>query len=88
MKGKDDNCTETDKVLNFLKRKYPIDVCKRVFLGYAKTLKTFSPKRHAVTKIRIAQIMTENEIKQPEGHVRTLPLPSFTQSLIHYLRDF
>jgi len=33
MKEKDESFTETDKVFNFLKRKYSFAVSERVFLG-------------------------------------------------------
>jgi len=50
MKGKDDSCTETDKLFNFLKRKYSFAVSERVFLGYTKTFKNFSSQTTSSVK--------------------------------------
>lgn len=35
-----------------------------VFLGYAKTVQGFSPERRTLTKLRIAQIIAEDELEQ------------------------
>jgi hypothetical protein len=37
-----------------------------LFLGYAKALKTFTPRRQSITKIKIAQIFMEQEIEQQQ----------------------
>ncbi|CAG9769355.1 unnamed protein product [Ceutorhynchus assimilis] len=38
-----------------------------IFLGYSQTLQTFSPRRQAQTKMKIAAIMTEQECLHLEG---------------------
>nr|CAH7719377.1 unnamed protein product [Callosobruchus chinensis] len=44
-------------------RKDPIDL---IFEGYAQMLKQFSPRRQAETKLKIAHIMNEQELKHQE----------------------
>lgn len=44
------------------KREPEYDAIDYIFLGYAKTIKTFSGTRQAVTKMKIAQVVMEQEL--------------------------
>lgn len=50
--------SNVDKVVNYLenKRKKDFDAVEHFLLGFAKTIKHFSPKRQAETKMEIAQL--------------------------------
>jgi hypothetical protein len=53
-----------EKVMEYLQNKCSrtnLDGTERVFLGYAKTMKTFCFIRQAITKMKIAQIIMELE---------------------------
>jgi hypothetical protein len=47
----------SNTLFKFLKRKHSLDASKHIFFRYAKILISGSPKRQAVGKIKIAQIM-------------------------------
>lgn len=65
-----------DKVISYLHTKdnnkiscqdpSKYDAIEHMFLGFAKTIKTFPPKIQALTKMKIAQIVLEEEILQRE----------------------
>jgi hypothetical protein len=48
MKGKEEKYI--DNVFDFLKRKHLLDATERIFLGFAKIQKTFTPERQGVVK--------------------------------------
>ncbi|XP_069690368.1 transcription factor Adf-1-like [Periplaneta americana] len=61
--------TSVDKVVQYLennRRHTDMDATELLFMSYAKTLKTFSSRRQAITKIKIAHIFMEQEIEQAE----------------------
>ncbi|XP_073977446.1 uncharacterized protein isoform X2 [Rhodnius prolixus] len=47
-------------------RSLELDATELIFLGYAKTIKTFSPRRQARMKVKLAQIITEEEEEDEE----------------------
>lgn len=47
------------------------DATDLIFLGYSNTVKTFSPMRQAIVKMRIAQIMMEEELHNLEETTQT-----------------
>lgn len=47
-------------------RSLELDATELIFLGYAKTIKTFSPRRQARMKMKLAQIITEEEEEDEE----------------------
>jgi len=57
-----------DKVLEHLnkKQKIPLDAVEMLMLSHAKTIKTFSPKRQAIAKKNITEIVTNLELEQIE----------------------
>jgi hypothetical protein len=57
-----------------------MDATELLFLGYAKTLKTFTSRRQSITKMVIAQIFMEQEIEQEEAqeHQSAVSAPSST----------
>lgn len=64
-------CTSgVDKVISFLKQKKSdtesMDATELMFLGYAKTIKTFSARRQALTKMKISQLVMEQNLLQIE----------------------
>lgn len=62
-------CTEVstvDKVIKFLQdRKHPqeLDAMEHLFMGLAKTVQKFSPKRQSLVKMKIMQIIMDNELQ-------------------------
>lgn len=48
------------------RKKMGLSPTETIFLGYAQTIETFSPKRQAITKLKIAQIIAEQELQQIE----------------------
>lgn len=58
-----------DKILHYLDRKqkhleaYRLDAVEHIFLGLAKTVKTFSQRRQTEVKLKITQIVMENEFE-------------------------
>lgn len=64
-----DQTSNVDKVVQYLENKRrptDMDGTELLFLSYAKTLKTFTPRRQATTKMKLAQIFMEQEIEQGE----------------------
>lgn len=59
-----------DTVADYLKKKrkpyQELSPTELIFLGYAQTIETFSPKRQAITKLKIAQIVMEQELLHHE----------------------
>lgn len=62
---RDEKCTSSvDAVISYLENKRskktfsPTDM---IFLGYSETIQTFSPRRQAYTKIKIAEIIAQQE---------------------------
>ncbi|KAJ8875220.1 hypothetical protein PR048_023115 [Dryococelus australis] len=53
--------------VNKVKREY--SAVEHLFLGYAKTVGTFSPYRQAMTKIKIAEIMQQNGTAEPPADI-------------------
>lgn len=50
--------------VNFLHKRHKSDLSptEMIFLGYARTIETFSPKLQAITKLKIAQVIMEQEM--------------------------
>lgn len=44
------------------KRRFGLSPTETIFLGYAQTVETFSPKLQAMTKLKIAQVIMEQEM--------------------------
>lgn len=64
----DQEGSSVNTVLNYLenrreRKKEPIDL---IFQGYAEILKQFSPRRQAYTKLKIAEIITQQELQHQE----------------------
>lgn len=57
-----------DAVSNFAKKRprFDLSATEMIFLGYAQTIEKFSPKVQAVTKLKIAQIVMEQELAELE----------------------
>jgi hypothetical protein len=47
-----------------------MDATELLLLGYAKTLKTFTPRRQPITKMKNAQIFMEQETEQEKKSAR------------------
>jgi len=60
--------SNVDKVLEHLnkKQKTPLDAVEMLMLSHAKTIKTFSPRRQAIAKKNITEIITNLELEQIE----------------------
>lgn len=57
------------------------DAIEHLFLGYAKTVKTFSAKRQTAVKLKIAQIVFEEEAQQQEEEEMTnVAMSSFSST--------
>ncbi|XP_067121320.1 uncharacterized protein [Centruroides vittatus] len=72
-----ENYSSVDKVLDYLKRKgchSSLDATELIFLGYAKTLKTFSPRRQIMTKMKIAQIMMKQELEEQDDRASLMDI--------------
>jgi len=48
------------------KQKTPLDAVEMLMLSHAKTIKTFSPRRQAIAKKNITEIVTNLELEQIE----------------------
>lgn len=48
------------------RQKFDLSPLEMIFLGYARTIETFSPKRQAKTKLKIAQLIMEQELQHYE----------------------
>ncbi|GLV33330.1 hypothetical protein CBL_08600 [Carabus blaptoides fortunei] len=63
------SCPSVDRVVHYLENKRKCDgktANDLIFSGYAKTVNSFSLKRQAITRIKIAQIIAEQELKHIE----------------------
>ncbi|XP_060878281.1 uncharacterized protein LOC132950749 [Metopolophium dirhodum] len=60
--------SNVDKVLEHLnkKQKIPLDAVEMLMLSHVKTIKTFSPRRQAIAKKNITEIVTNLELEQIE----------------------
>lgn len=58
--------SNVDKVLEHLNKiqKFPLDAVEMLMLSHAKTIKIFSPKRQAIAKNIITEIVTNFELEQ------------------------
>lgn len=50
----------------------PDDDIDIIFMGYAKTLKKFSPRRQTMVKFKFSQILMEEELAQQEENEQTI----------------
>lgn len=66
-KVKESSISSVDDVINYFENKKrrtdDTDATDLIFLGYSSTVKSFSPKRQAIVKMKIAQIIMEEEIE-------------------------
>lgn len=67
-KRKSGSPTPVGRVLNYLQTKNNTqhDKTEYLMLAHAQTIKTFNPKRQAITKMKIAQLIMEQELLQIE----------------------
>lgn len=65
--------SNVDKVLEHLnkKQKTPLDSVEMLMLSHAKAIKTFSPRRQAIAKKNITEIVTNLELEQIEENELT-----------------
>lgn len=64
-----ENISDIDKILQYLEKKSvyeSFDAIEYLFLGYAKTVKSFSPQRQITVKMKIAKLIMEEEIEHYE----------------------
>jgi hypothetical protein len=55
-----------DKVVRYLEKRNGKDAVDHLFLSWAQTIKTFTPRRLLETKIQIANIVMQQERAQLE----------------------
>jgi hypothetical protein len=53
-----------DRVVNYLQSRTDVDVVDHLFLSWAKTVKTFSPRRLLQTKMKISNIIMQQEAEE------------------------
>lgn len=93
-----DKCSESsvNTVIEYLmnkKQKKEMTPTDMIFLGYSQTIQTFSPRRQALTKLKIAEIMGEQECLHLESlsysrpSSAALPSPLESNSLSYYEHD-
>ncbi|KAJ3662191.1 hypothetical protein Zmor_006547 [Zophobas morio] len=68
VKAEERSGSAVDTVIAYLeeKRKKKISPTDMIFMGYSETIQTFSPRRQAYVKMKIAEIMTEQECQHLE----------------------
>ncbi|VEN47629.1 unnamed protein product [Callosobruchus maculatus] len=68
-KEKNENLSSVAAMVNYFENKrarYDKAPTDLIFSGYAQIVKSFSPKRQAITKMKIAQIIAEQELEHIE----------------------
>lgn len=65
--------SSVDSLINYFqtKKKTDMDATELLFLAHARTVKTFSGKRQAITKMKIAQVIMEQELQHQEELLST-----------------
>lgn len=53
-----------DRVVNYLQSRTDVDAVDHLFLSWAKTVKTFSPRRLLQTKMKISNIIMQQEAEE------------------------
>lgn len=82
--------SNVDKVVEYLqtKNKPPLDATDHLMLGYGKTIKSFSRKRQAEIKFKIAQLINQCELEQLEEDNLSTPCTSSLGSWYHSGHSF